>query len=273
MRSALVTGATKGIGWSTALLLDHLGWRVFAGYRSAANADALRRHASARLTPIQLDVTNDDDQASAAEAVGPSLDALINNAGVVVTGPLEFIPPDQLDMQFAINVRGPVTLIQRLLPALRTAQGRIVNVSSVNGRLAMPFSLPYAASKFALEAVSDGLRVELRRWGIRTVLVEPGAIATPLWDTSRERAVRTFSDLPAEASQLYGGTFAALARVRTPRRAIPPERVARIIVKALTARHPRARYVVGWDARFGILSKALLPTWLLDLLMARWRRT
>lgn len=192
---------------------------------------------------------------------------------MVVTGPLEFIPPDQLDMQFAINVRGPVTLIQRLLPALRTAQGRIVNVSSVNGRLAMPFSLPYAASKFALEAVSDGLRVELRRWGIRTVLVEPGAIATPLWDTSRERAVRTFSDLPAEASQLYGGTFAALARVRTPRRAIPPERVARIIVKALTARHPRARYVVGWDARFGILSKALLPTWLLDLLMARWRRT
>jgi NAD(P)-dependent dehydrogenase (short-subunit alcohol dehydrogenase family) len=245
---------------------------VFAGYRDANDADALRQQASDRLSPIELDVTNVHHQVRVAEAVGPSLDALINNAGIVVAGPLEFIPPHQLDLQFAINVHGPIALIQRLLPALRNARGRIINVSSVNGRIATPFSAAYSASKFALEAFSDGLRVELRPWGIHTVLIEPGAVATPIWDTLRERAVRISGGFPEPANRLYGGVIAALGRVRTPGRAIPPDRVARVIVQALTAHRPRARYVVGWDARLGILLKAVLPTRWFDALLARRRR-
>jgi NAD(P)-dependent dehydrogenase (short-subunit alcohol dehydrogenase family) len=245
---------------------------VFAGYRDAADADTLRQQASDRLTLIELDVTNVAHQLRVAEVVGPSLDALINNAGIVVAGPLEFIPSDQLDLQVAINVHGPVALIQRLLPALRTARGRIINVSSVNGRVSTPFSTPYSASKFALEAFSDGLRVELRPWGIQTVLIEPGAIATPLWDTSRDRAVRISGRFPEPAHRLYGRVIAALGRVRIPGRATSPDRVARVIVRALSARRPRARYVVGWDARLGLLLKALLPTRWFDALLARRRR-
>jgi NAD(P)-dependent dehydrogenase (short-subunit alcohol dehydrogenase family) len=165
-----------------------------------------------------------------------------------------------------------VALTQRVLPALRTARGRLVNVSSVNGRVASPYSAPYAASKFALEALSDSWRIELRRWGIRTVLIEPGAIATPIWQTSARRALRLSGDYPAKAHDLYGRVFTALGNVRTPGRAVPPERVARAIARALHARRPRARYVVGRDARLAVLLKALLPTTWFDALLAQRRK-
>lgn len=272
MPTALITGASKGIGFATALELDRRGWQVFAGYRDPAGADRLRAEASERLTVVPLDVTSDDDRARAATLVGERLDALINNAGIVVAGPLEFVPVAALREQFEVNVIGAIALTQAVLPALRAAHGRIVNVSSINGHVVSPFSTPYAASKFALEAVSDGWRMELRRWNIATILIEPGAIATPIWDASRERAQRISGAYPDRATALYGGMIAALGRVTTPARARPPEAVARVIARALAARRPRPRYLIGRDARMAMWLKRLLPTRWFDALLAGRRR-
>jgi len=273
MPTALITGASRGIGRATALHLDALGWRVLAGYRDPADAEALQAAASDRLTPIPLDLTTPDDLRAAANAVAAGgLDALVNNAGIVVAGPLEFLPLDAIREQFEVNVFGTVALTQAMIPALRAARGRIVNVSSVNGEIVTPFAVPYAASKFALEAFTDGWRLELRRDGIVTISIQPGAIATPLWETSRTRAARLATGYPPEARERYGRVLALLEAARMPARAIPPERVAHLIATVLRRRRPRARYVIGRDARIGLLLRALLPTRWFDALLAGRRR-
>ena len=273
MPTALITGASRGIGRATALHLDALGWRVLAGYRDPADAEALGAAASDRLTPIPLDLTTPDDLRAAANAVAAGgLDALVNNAGIVVAGPLEFLPLDAIREQFEVNVFGTVALTQAMIPALRAARGRIVNVSSVNGEIVTPFAVPYAASKFALEAFTDGWRLELRRDGIVTISIQPGAIATPLWETSRTRAVLLAASYPPEARERYGRVLALLEAARMPARAIPPERVARLIATVLRRRRPRARYVIGRDARIGLLLRTLLPTRWFDALLAGRRR-
>ena len=273
MPTALITGASRGIGRATALHLDALGWRVLAGYRDPADAEALQAAASDRLTPIPLDLTTPDDLRAAANAVAAGgLDALVNNAGIVVAGPLEFLPLDAIREQFEVNVFGTVALTQAMIPALRAARGRIVNVSSVNGEIVTPFAVPYAASKFALEAFTDGWRLELRRDGIVTISIQPGAIATPLWETSRTRAARLATGYPPEAWERYGRVLALLEAARMPARAIPPERVAHLIATVLRRRRPRARYVIGRDARIGLLLRALLPTRWFDALLAGRRR-
>jgi NAD(P)-dependent dehydrogenase (short-subunit alcohol dehydrogenase family) len=274
----LISGATRGIGEATALLLERIGFRVFAGDRSLDDADALRRRSSDRLTPVALDVTEAESVAAAAAsveaAVGPAgLWGLVNNAGIVVPGPLELLPAEELHRQFDVNVYGVARLTQAVLPALRRARGpgRIVNVSSVNGRLATPWAVAYAASKFALEALSDGFRAELRKWGIQVIVVQPGAIHTAIWDTTRERAQHIVAAIPEEQKSLYRGVIDALARFRMPERALPPSHVAEVIAKALTAPRPRTRYRVGWDAKLGVLLAALLPDRLITHLVTRRR--
>jgi NAD(P)-dependent dehydrogenase (short-subunit alcohol dehydrogenase family) len=256
LRSAVVTGASTGIGRACALALHRQGWMVFAGVRRDADGDSLRRETSDRLHPVRLDVTDPDQVRQAADrvagAVGASgLDGLVNNAGIAVAGPLEFVPPARLLRQLEVNVVGQVAVTQALLPLLRRARGRIVNMGSVSGLISLPFMGPYSASKFALEAVTDALRLELAPWGVEVVIVEPGAVATPIWDKSGQAAADLFAALPPEAGTLYGEVFEGLraAVVAQGRRGIPPARVAQVVLRALTARRPRTRYVVAPGGR------------------------
>jgi len=279
-RAVLVSGASKGIGWTCALDLGHHGFRVFAGVRTPADGVALRAASDGRIEPVTLDVTDTGQIAAAARRIeeataGTGLWGLVNNAGAVYPGPLEYLPLDALREQFEVNVIGTVALTQACLPALRTARGRIVNISSVNGRIVSPISGAYAASKFALEAVSDAFRRELARVraGVTVVVIQPGAVETPIWETSRDRAIALAEAYPPQAHVHYPRLVEALRRSRTPRQAVPAERVAAVVRRALTVRRPRTRYRVGWDARVGALLAWLVPDTLVDRLMIGRLRT
>jgi NAD(P)-dependent dehydrogenase (short-subunit alcohol dehydrogenase family) len=279
VRSALVTGASTGIGRATALRLDGAGWRVFAGVRKQEDAESLRGDGSKRLSPLILDVTDAAQIAAAAERIGEAvgeagLDGLVNNAGIGVIGPLETIPIDDFRRQVEVNLTGQVAVTQAMLPAIRRAGGRVVLVSSGGGRMALPFGGPYHAAKFGLEAVADSLRQELRPWRIEVSVIEPGSIDTPIW----ERAISGYEEMaqraPARQEQLYGERLGRLregAR-RTAARGIPPDKAARAIERALTARRPRTRYRVGLDANGQILLCRLLPDRALDRLLAAFLR-
>ena len=276
-RTVLVTGANRGIGRASVRELARLGFQVIAGVRNEADGRTLAAEVGPAVSAILLDVTRPDQVARAAEAVRAAagergLYGLVNNAGIVVAGPAEFLPLEALREQLEVNLVGLLGLTQALLPALRRAGGRIVNVSSVNGRIATSFSGAYAASKFALEALSDALRRELDG-AVDVIVIQPGAFKTDIWDSSRERARTLIQGYPPEAHRYYGRVLARLGEVRAPDRAGDPARVARAVGRALTARRPRARYVVGTDARIGLLLMALLPTRWLDALLAARRRT
>jgi len=196
---------------------------------------------------LVFDVT-DRDAVHAAAAAVDRLDALVNNAGIAIAAPLEFLPPDEIARQLDVNVVGQVRVTQAFLPALRRARGRIVFVGSIGGRSALPFLGAYAASKFALEGIADSLRVELAPWGMHVSIVEPGTIATPMW-TKPQRAVQ---EMPAEVAELYGERiekFRSLAERRSAARGVPPDEVAKAIEHALTAPTPKTRYLVGADAK------------------------
>ncbi len=270
-RSVLITGTSSGIGEATALRLARAGWRVFAGVRADADGDRLRAAAGERLRPVTIDVTEPATIAAVAEALGDApLDGLVNNAGTAFAMPLEFLPLDQLRRQLEVNLVGHVAVTQALLPNLRSARGRIVNVGSIAGRSALPFLGAYAASKHALEAVTDSLRVELRPFGVAVVVVEPGTIATPIWRKAGERVQELAAELPAELGELYGQRMAAFrnAAAAAGRRAEPADDVAIVVERALTSRRPRARYAVGRDARRRALVERL-PTGLRDRVYER----
>ena len=260
--SVLITGASTGIGAACALALDQRGYRVFAGVRRAVDGEALQEHASAQFTPLLLDVTDATSIAEAArllrdQAGGGALAGLVNNAGIAVAGPLEFVSPERLRQQFEVNVVGVLAITQALLPLLRRGPGRIVNVSSVSGRLASPFVGPYCASKFALEALSDSLRVELSPWRIPVSVVEPGVINTPIWQKSLAANASVLDEMPAESRALYGREVAAMQQFARSAKGLAPEAVARVVVRALKAARPKTRYVVGIDAQVGVLLSRL----------------
>jgi NAD(P)-dependent dehydrogenase (short-subunit alcohol dehydrogenase family) len=282
---ALITGASTGIGRATALRLAASGWTVLAGVRDpeagerlVADAGATAGGASSgRLLPLALEVTDAAQVAAAAERVAQEsqgssrggLDALVNNAGIGIGGPLELVSAEDLHKQFDVNVFAQVAVTQAMLPALRRAGGRIVFVSSIGGRVAMAFTAPYAASKHAIEAFGDALRVELRSSGVQVALVEPGSVATPIWEKSRSEAERVV--IPPELQDAYGRIPAAMDKVLhdTARRGVPPEQVAATIERALTAPRMRARYVVGRDAKAMLLVRRLLPDLVFDKVARR----
>lgn len=281
--AVLVTGASKGIGEACAVRLAGEGFRVYAGVRRDEDGLALIRNGGEAIAPLLLDVTDPEQIAAAAariddETGSRGLQALVNNAGVAVAGPLEFLPIAELRRQLEINVVGQIAVTQAMLPLLRRARastqgdhraGRIVFMSSVSGRSALPFTGAYAASKHAIEATADSLRVELRPFGISVTLVEPGVIMTPIWQTSAAAGSRTFSERPEQLDEYYGATMdAMLRRVAAGMKGRPPESVAEVVAHALTARRPRIRYVVGRDARVRILMQKLLPTRLRDAIIA-----
>ena len=274
--SVLITGASTGIGEACALELDRRGFRVFAGVRRDEDAEQLRQKASARLLPVMLDVTNAESIAAAVEVVRAALGqqgllGLVNNAGLAVPGPLELLPIDQLRRQFEVNVFGQIAVTQAFLPMLRLARGRIVMISSISGRVAAPFVGPYAASKHALEALSDSLRVELRRWGITVSLIEPGNVKTPIWEKSRAWAQEMAQQIPPQGDQLYGPDLRAVEAVtaKMALRGMPVRRVVGVVVHALTARRPKTRYPVGFQTRLSIQVLKFLPVGLRDWLVRR----
>jgi NAD(P)-dependent dehydrogenase (short-subunit alcohol dehydrogenase family) len=269
--AVVITGASTGIGEACVCRLERMGYRVFAGVRKAADGLALQGKCSDRVQPLILDVTDpvsiERAREVVARAVGPEgLAGLVNNAGIAVACPLEYLPLDELRKQLDINVVGQLAVTQAFLPLLRQAQGRIINMSSVSGLTALPMIGAYAASKFALEGLSDALRLELAPFKVRVSLIEPAAIATPIWDKAAGDWDVLAQRLPAEMNERYG-VVGEITR-RTARQAgihgLSAEMVADVVARAMTCRWPRARYLVAKNAR-------LLK--LFSLLPDRWRDT
>lgn len=274
MRSVIVTGASTGIGRATALRLDASGWRVYAGVRDPAAAESLRQAGSERLTPLTLDVTEPEQIAAAAARVEEEsedgLHGLVNNAGVAIPGPLETIPLEDFRRQIEVNLVAYVAVTQAMLHLVRKAKGRVVFVSSIGGRMAFPFGGPYHASKFGTEAIGDVFRQELRPWGLRVAIVEPGSIDTPIWERGQRKATEIEAKAP-KTDLLYGAAIEKFRKLiqDTAERGIPPEKVAKAIAHALESNHPRTRYLVGLDAKVQARLKPLIPTPLFDRIVAR----
>jgi NAD(P)-dependent dehydrogenase (short-subunit alcohol dehydrogenase family) len=233
---------------------------VFGGVRSDADADVLR---TVGVEPLDLDVTDSAQVAAAAEGVGSELHGLVDNAGIAIAAPLELVPLDELRRQLEVNVVGQVAVTQALLPALRRSRGRIVLMGSIGGRSALPFLGPYAASKHALEAIADALRLELAPFGIAVAIVEPASIRTRIWEKGAARADELDGELAPEVAELYADRIARFRKVALARGpGADPADVAVVVEHALTADRPKARYVVGRDAH--------LRAWI-ERLPTRWR--
>ncbi|MDH3524327.1 MAG: SDR family oxidoreductase [Acidobacteriota bacterium] len=280
--SIVITGASTGIGRACALRFHRLGWRVFAGVRRVADGAALVAETSDRLTPVVIDVTRAETIAAAAAQISAAvgergLAALVNNAGIGVGGPVEGLDLDKLRHQFEVNLFGQVAVTQALLPLLRAARGRIVNMSSMGGKVSQPFMAPYCGSKHALEAFTDSLREELKPWGMHVAAIEPGVISTPIWDKARAEATDARAAAPAHITALYGAAAERVGKVlgELPKRGIPADRVAAAVEHAVTAPRPRTRYPVGTDARIALLLRRLLGDrafyWLMGRLAGRPR--
>ena len=269
-RTVLVTGTSTGIGRATALHLAHAGFDVVAGVRRAADGEAVRSLAPERIRFVELDVSSPEQVSDVVSGL-PSLYGLVNNAGVTVQGPVEHVPVDEFRRQLEVNVVGPFALTRACLPLLRASRGRVVMVSSIGGRMALPFLSPYNASKFALEGLSDSLRMELRPLGVGVSVIEPGSVKTDIWRKGSESGASMLGSLDAEARAVYGKRLEAMLETasKTGARGIEPIDVAEAIADALSARRPKARYIVGGDARAQAAMKAFLPTRWLDALTAR----
>lgn len=265
MPAALVTGASSGIGEATARRLARAGWRVYAGVRREEDAERLRGQ---RVEPLILDVTQ---RRHVEQLRGLEVDAVVNNAGIAIAAPLELLPVDELRRQLEVNVVGQVAVTQAVLPVLRARRGRIVLMGSIGGRSALPFLGAYAASKFALEAIADALRVELAAFGVHVAIVEPGTIATAIWRKGAETAEALRASASPEQAQLYATRVDAFRRAAADAagRAAPPDDVAAAVEHALTAPRPRTRYLVGRDAKRRALVE-LLPDRARDRALTRY---
>ncbi len=270
-KAVLVTGASSGIGEVTVGELLRRGFRVYAGVRSSA--DAARVAAiGPRCSPLHLDVTDPVSIAAAADALRAAggIYGLVNNAGIAVAAPLEYLPLPDLRRQFEVNVIGALALTQALLPLLRRSLGRIVNVGSISGRTPLPIAGPYAASKAALASLTESLRMELAPFEVLVSYIEPGSHRTPIWERSRRDAARMRMRLPPLARDYYGAAIDALDALTSTaeRRAGDPLRVAQAIAAALESAHPKPRYTIGADTRL-LAVLALLPAPLRERIILR----
>ena len=270
MSRVLVTGAARGIGRATALRLAGSGWDVVAGVRRAEDGQALKTDSGGRVTPVQLDITDADQVRSVAEGLA-SLDAVVNNAGISVSGPVEGLPLDDLRRQLEVNLVGQVAVTQAVLPLLRRSRGRVVFVSSLSGRVATPLVGAYNASKFALEGIADALRMELRTWRVPVVLVEPAQTDTDMWRTAEDTLEADLARLTPEHRALYAGHIDGARKLiaLSQRVATPVEGAAAAIEKALTAKRPRARYVVGAAPKVQSALARVSPSWAMDAVVRK----
>lgn len=268
-KSVVVTGASTGIGQAVAAALVAAGWRVWGTVRREEDARGLRDEHGDAVTPLLMDVTDEAAVRAAGETVraaGP-LHGLVNNAGVALSSPLEHLPVDVFRRQLEVNLVGQLLVTQELLPALRQARdrggdARVVMVGSIGGRIAGPMLGPYHASKFGLVGLTDSLRAELAPFGIRVVLIEPGGVATPIWERGGAAADDLLRRLPAVAAERYARQIATARKMATRQaeQGLPPETAARVILAALTARNPRPRQLVGRDAKLMAMAARLLPS-------------
>ena len=272
----VITGASTGIGEACAHYLAEKGMHVFAGVREQPDADRLAREVRANLTPLFIVVTENESIEKAAETVGQALGdrglaGLVNNAGVVMGGALEFLPIERLRRQLEVNLIGQVAVTQAFLPYLRRGKGRVVNMGSISGRIATPVRGPYSMSKSGLKAFSECLRRELYPWGMHVSLVEPGAIATPIWTKGFRRAEEIIRNMSEKERRLYGDSIAAARAnaVKMSQEAIAAQEVAKVVHHALTSSKPRTRYLVGKDAKIGAALAWLLPDRAMDWFMRK----
>jgi NAD(P)-dependent dehydrogenase (short-subunit alcohol dehydrogenase family) len=276
MQHVVVTGVSTGIGRGITRVLTQKGVHVFGSVRRQADADALTTEFGERFTPLLFDVTDEAAVRAAAEQVRVQLDGatllgLVNNAGIAVPGPLLDLPITGFRQQIDVNLTGPLIVTQAFAPLLGATRdfagtpGRIVMISSVGGRVAGPFLGPYSASKFGLEGLSDTLRREMMLYGIDVVIVEPGAVATPIWDKAEALDISEFANSDY-APMLEGYKRYSIAGGR---KGLPPERIGEVVNQALTVAHPRARYVALRGQFTGFTIPSHLPARTLDRIIAR----
>lgn len=275
MNSVVVTGVSTGIGWSAAKILIEKGYRVFGSIRRQANAEQLSTELGDNFVPLIFDVTDEAAVNAAAEQVreslnGETLFGLVNNAGVAVGAPMLLYKIDEFRMQLEINVVGQLIVIQAFAPllgadrSLKGAPGRIINVSSVSGRNGSPFMGAYAASKHALEGMSESLRREMMLYGIDVIIVAPGPIATPIWDKAEQVDLSRYQD----TGFFEAGKKVQKYAVKNGRNGLPAESVGRVIFQALTTTNPRVRYTVTPNP-FSTWAMSILPKRFVDGLIAR----
>jgi len=273
-RMAVVTGASSGIGLATAQELARRGFHVLAGVRTRQDADRL---AGDNVEPVIVDITDEEQVAALADRVahdpqGRRLGAVVNNAGVALNAPVEATPLAEWRRHFEVNFFGHVAVVQALLPALIAAgDGRLVNISSIGGRVAFPTYGAYAASKFALEGFSDVLRREVGRLGVKVIVIEPGTIATPMWGKGIAIMDKLAATMTADQHARYDDLIAAMHKQAQAQEGsgIQPLRAATVIADAIQARKPRARYLVGRDAKLLAAMSGLLSDRAVDRLVAR----
>ncbi|WP_207229158.1 SDR family oxidoreductase [Streptomyces sp. BK022] len=268
----MITGASSGLGEACALHMSRVGFHVLAGVRRPEDGERLRGAAAGRMTPVIVDVTDEKSVRAAVDEVtgllgGAGLWGLVNNAGIAVTAPLECVPMEQMRRQLDINVIGQVQMVQGFLPLLRAGAGRIINVSSGLGNVALPYLGAYAASQFAKEALSDALRRELAPQGVPVVVIQPGAVLTPLWSKMADTGNRVLDGAPEPVRELYRDSFLGFMEAnetsaRSSRTTV--DDVAQVVFRALVAERPRTRYTVGRDATGSRVLSRLLPDRALD---------
>ncbi len=275
MKAVVITGVSTGIGYATARAMAQQGFHVFGSVRRLADADALKALLGEQFTPLLFDVTDEAAVHAAAAQVGAALRGqrlagLVNNAGIAVGGPLTHVPIAEFRKQMDVNITGPMIVTQAFLPLLGTddglsgAPGRIVNITSVAGKMGAPFVGPYVASKHALEGLSESLRRELMFYGIDVVMVAPGHVATPIWDKAEQVDSTPYQHLPIfPAMQKFMDFFLVEGR-----KGFPPERIAGVVLEALTAAKPKARYPVVPGHLKNWTIPRLLPTRVVDKVLA-----
>jgi len=271
-RAIVITGASTGIGKACALRLAEAGFYVFAGVRTETDRDSLRRESKKRLTPLILDVCNEDQIRQAVKTVEAAkeypLFGLLNNAGHGAPGPMELVPIAETREIFEVNVLGNVAVTKAFLPLLRKTRGRIVNMGSFAGRFAPPGMSGYAASKAALEAISDSLRVELWSFGITVSIMEPATVDTPIFEKGAKVQKQRLMGIAPEVQTLYAPLSEFLLNKASNPGGISPDHVAKVVVHAFTARRMKPRYLIGGEAKF-ISIIGQLPTKIRDFFVHR----
>ncbi|MFI5324432.1 MAG: SDR family NAD(P)-dependent oxidoreductase [Thermodesulfobacteriota bacterium] len=275
-KTIVITGCSSGFGRVTAFHLARLSWHVFATVRKEADkanlmAEATKYDCIEYITPVICDITKADQVASLGRTVAealPQLDALLNNAGTAFPSPMELITLDELRSQMEINLIGHMAVTQTLLPLLKTASGIIINVTSVGGRIALPVIGAYNASKFAMEAVSDVLRVELAPFGVRVVVIEPGTSATSIWETSRSRAGRLMQGAPDNPYTPLLASFDKYFKEEVAH-GFPLQLFADTVLKILNDPNPHTRYAIPGRVAWIIFLRKLLPDRIWDRMIRR----
>jgi NAD(P)-dependent dehydrogenase (short-subunit alcohol dehydrogenase family) len=262
MRSVAVTGASTGIGRATVAELVAGGFHVWATVRQQVDADSLTAEHGDRVTPLLVDLLDHESVRAAGSRVvaAGALHGLVNNAGVALAAPLEYLPIEVFERQLDINLVGQLLMTQVMLPALLTdGDARVTFIGSVAGRISPPILGAYATSKHGLVGLSGSLRAELAPYGVRVCLIEPGTIATPIWSTSAAAAEQVLSAIPADSPRYAEQMAAARRSAANGHRGADPRTVARVVLATMTRRNPRPRQTAGRDGRLIAVATRLLP--------------